>query len=114
MVDITTLQDEIVADLTSELSGEDTFNPDALRIKVKMAIKEIISKRCYENSSYDDEMILADLENSFYSTILNLARYDYNQIGAEGQSGHSENSVNRQWADRNSLLLNVHSFVKVL
>lgn len=113
MIDITTLQDEIVADLTTELSGEESFNLDALTIKVKLAIKEVMSKRSYENSSLDDESILADLTNHFYSTIANVARYDYNQIGAEGQDSHSENSISRKWVDRNSLFQNVHAFVKV-
>lgn len=113
-VDIATLQTSIVTDLTAELSNEPTFNAVALTNKVKLAILDVMARRNYENSSYDDAKILADLTDHYYATITNLARYDYNQIGAEGQSAHSENSVNRTWVERDSFLRSVHSFVKIL
>lgn len=113
-VDISALQTAIEADLTNELSGEPTFNASALSTKVKLAILDVYSRRCYENSSYTDAQIENDLYVHYYATITNLARYDYNQIGAEGQTTHDENSVKRVWVDRDALLRSVHAFVKVL
>lgn len=107
------LQDEIVADLTIELSEDDDFSADVLAIKVKNAIREIKSARNYQNS-YTDEMIEKDLETNYYSTIVNLARYDYNQIGAEGEVNHSEGDVSRSWVDRKEFFNGVTPFVKIL
>ena len=112
-IDFTELQDEIVSDLTTELNKDADFDAEILAIKVKSAIKEIINKRAYEYTSYKDKEILADLEK-YYSMIMNVARYDYNQRGVEGQTGHSEGGTNRTWADRDKLFIGLHSFVKVL
>lgn len=107
------LQDEIVADLTIELQEDDDFSADILAVKVKNAIREIKSARMYPNT-YTEEMIEKDLETNYYSVITNLARYDYNQNGAEGESSHSEGDVSRNWVDRNSFFNGVMPFVKIL
>ena len=107
------LQEEIVADLTTELQGDDDFNASILAVKVKNAIKEIKSARMYP-SSYTDEKIIKDLSDNYYSSIINLARYDYNQVGAEGQSAYSEGDTSRTWVDRNSLFNGIAPFVKIL
>lgn len=107
------LQEEIVADLTTELQGDDDFNASILAVKVKNAIKEIKSARMYP-SSYKDEKIINDLSDNYYSSIINLARYDYNQVGAEGQSVYSEGDTSRTWVDRNSLFNGIAPFVKIL
>lgn len=107
------LQDEIVADLTIELSEDDDFSADVLAVKVKNAIKEIKSARMYP-SSYTDEKIIKDLSDNYYSSIINLARYDYNQVGAEGHSAYSEGGTSRTWVDRNSLFNGIAPFVKIL
>lgn len=112
-IDFSELQNEIVADLTNELSGEDTFNADILTIKVKLAIKDVISRRNYSASGLTDEDILADLEN-YYAVITNVARYDYNQIGIEGEVSHSENGVSRSYSKRDSLFNGVYAFVGVI
>ena len=113
MVDISTLQNDITTLLATELGNDPNFNIDLLRIKVGLAIRDVMGKREYGNSHYTDEKILDELSTRYYSTITNLARYDYNQSGAEGQKNHSENSVSRTWYDRNKLLSDVHSFVKI-
>lgn len=113
MVDISLLQAEIVNELTVELSGEPTFAAEILELKVKNAIRDVMTARNYSATSKTDEQIIVDLYG-YYSTIVNLARYDYNQIGAEGQSQHTENSVSRTWVDRNSILRSVNAFVKIL
>ena len=114
MVDITGLQEMIVTDLTAQLRGEDSFKESALNAKVKTAILDVMGKREYGNSHYTDDKILDELGTRFYSTITRLALYDYNQMGAEGQTQHSENSINRSWSERNKILSDVHPFVKIL
>ena len=106
------LQDEIVAELTVELQDEPTFNVNILAIKVKNAIREVKMKRNYQATSYTDEQIEKDLYN-YFSVIKSVALYDYNQIGAEGEQSHSENSISRTWVDRDDLFKGVHAFVKV-
>ena len=99
------LQDELIADLMLELSSEPTFNADALKQKVVGAIREVKRARKYP-SYYTDEQIQTDLYE-YYSNIRNIALYDYNKIGAEGETSHSENGVNRSYADRNKLFAGI-------
>lgn len=114
MVDISGLQETLVTELTAQLEGEESFDAIALNAKVKIAILDVMGKREYENSHYTAEKILDELGTRYYSTITRLALYDYNQSGAEGQSQHSENAINRGWIDRNKILSDVHPFVKIL
>ena len=106
------LQDEIVAELTVELQDEPTFNVNILATKVRNAIREVKMKRNYQATSYTDEQVEKDLYN-YFSVIKSVALYDYNQIGAEGEQSHSENSISRTWVDRDDLFRGVHAFVKV-
>ena len=106
------LQGELVADLTAELKNDPSFDADILSVKVKNAIKDVALRRNYGATSYSNEMIKSDLEN-YYSIIRSIALFDYNQIGAEGQESHSENSVSRTWVSRESLFNGVIAFVKV-
>lgn len=112
-VDFSTLQAAIVADLTIELGGEAGFNTNLLTVKVRNAIRDVMMRRNYEATSYNEAKILADL-NNYYSTIEAIAIYDYNQVGMNGQSSHNENSINRSWVDRDDLLKGVHAFVKCI
>lgn len=114
MIDYTDLQASIVSDLTLELNGEDSFNTVVLEQKVKLAILDVYARRNYKYSHYSDKDILEELSTRYYSVITDLARYDYNQIGAEGESSHIENSVSRTYRDRDRLLASVHAFVKIL
>ena len=95
------LQEELLSDLTLELEDDDNFQPKALLQKVVGAIREVKTARNYP-SHYSDVQIERDLYR-WYSQIRNLALYDYNQIGAEGQTSMGENGVSRSWVDRNSL-----------
>ncbi len=114
MVDINSLKNQITSLLATELHAEDGYNADLLASKVELAIRDVMGRREYGNSHYTDAKILEELSGRYFSTITNLARYDYNQSGAEGQKNHSENSVSRTWYDRNKLLSDVHAFVKIL
>lgn len=56
-----------------------------------------------EARHYPSEMSASDIEADMLKYITNikkLSKYDFNQIGAELQSSHSENGVNRQYSDR--------------
>lgn len=106
------LQEQIVDELTVELSDDDAFNSEILEIKVRNAIREVKRKRNYP-ASYTTEMIENDLEN-YYDVIHELALYEYNKVGAEGQSLHSEDDVQRSWVSKDELLKGVHAFVSVL
>lgn len=103
------LRNEISTDLITELGIKNNAEISALNIKVKNAIKEVKRARNYP-SHYTDEMISKDMEN-YYSNIKDIALYDYNQIGAEGQTSHSENGTSRTWKDRKECFNGVIPFV---
>lgn len=106
------LLDEILSDLTTELGLEDNDEISKLSIKVKNAEREVKRARNYPNT-YTSSMIEKDLEN-YYSNIKDLALYDYNQIGAEGEVSHSENGTSRTWKDRKECLNGVFPFVQII
>lgn len=109
-----TLEQEIVADLTAEIGEDDpNFNAKALAVKVKNAVREVRQRRNYQATGMSEDDIQADLQN-YYSNILNIARYDYNQIGAEGEETNKEGDNARTWVNRNTYFNGVYAFVKVL
>lgn len=101
---------EVLNDLEIELNGEATYNSEQLKKKVKNAIAEVRRARKYP-SSYTDEQIQADLYG-YYSNIYNIALYDYNQIGAEGEQSHSENGISRSYIDRDKLFAGITPFAR--
>lgn len=106
------LLDLIIEDLSTELSMTDEdFNIDILTSKVNQAYREVKIARKYP-SHYTDDMIKTDIEN-YYSNIRNIALYDYNQLGAEFQSGHSESQVGRTWIDRDKLFSGIYPLSKL-
>lgn len=103
------LQNEIFTDLSIELGITDNADMSVLKVKIKNAIREVKNARNYP-SYYDDEKIKSDMEN-YYSNIKDIALYDYNQIGAEGQVSHSENGTSRAWKDRKECFNGIIPFV---
>lgn len=100
------LEQELIADLTTELQiADENFNPMLLLSKVRNALREVKRARKYPES-YSDSRIEHDMYD-YYSNIRNIALYDYNKIGAEGEQSHSENSTNRSYVDRNSLFVGI-------
>ena len=95
------LQEELLADLTLELEDSDNFQSKALLQKIMGAIREVKTARNYP-SHYSDLQIERDLYH-FYPNIRHLALYDYNQIGAEFEESHGENSISRSWCERKEL-----------
>ena len=90
------LMNEILEDLKTELSLEKDSDINILSSKVKNAVREIRRDRNYP-TVYTDKMIASEI---YYSNIRELALYDFNQVGAEGQTSHSENGTSRAWKSR--------------
>ncbi len=96
------LEQEIIADLTEELSiSDENFNADLLLSKVRNALREVKKARKYPEY-YTKSQIDRDMYD-YYSNVRNIALYDYNLIGAEGQASSSENGTSRSYVDRNEL-----------
>lgn len=113
MIDTTVIVKEISTDLARKLKDEgENVSTNTLNIIVKSVVRELIQRREYPDTM-EEEDILADIDK-FYSTIFHVAEYDYNLIGAEGESSHSENGVTRNYVDRNSLFNDVYKFVRFL
>ena len=100
------LDEEIFADLEEELKISDpNFNSDLLRSKVKNAMREVKKARKYP-AYYTEEQINRDMYE-YYSNVRNIALYDYNLIGGEGEQSHSENGVSRSYIDRDKLFAGI-------
>lgn len=107
------LEQEIFADLSAELSVSDkNFNETLLFSKVRNAMREVKRARNYPKT-YSDSQIEEDMCD-YFSNIRNIALYDYNQIGAEGQSSSGENGTSRSYVDRDKYFGGICPFVRVL
>lgn len=104
------LQKDLEAELASELHNES--DKASLSSKIKGAYREIKCKRNYQNH-HTEEFIDSDMDN-MYSIIKELALYDWNHIGGEGEISHSENGTSRTWYSRDDILRKVVPFVNVL
>ena len=99
--------EEIIEELTTELretEGE-RFNETLLRSKVKSAYRAVHTARKYPKS-YTEAMIERDMEN-YYSQVKDIAMFDFNQIGAEGQTQYSQDGVSVHYVDRDKLFYGV-------
>ncbi len=107
------LIEELLEDLSNELSSELHTDADKviLSSKIKGAYREVKLCRRYQKY-HTQEFVDADMEN-YYSVIKYLALYDWNHIGGEGQTGHSENGTSRTWHSRDEILAKVTPFVQV-
>lgn len=102
------LLDEILEDLMNELDLLEDSDIAILTSKIKNAYREVKRARNYP-ASYTETAIAKDMEN-FYPNILELALYDFNQVGVEGQVSHNENSTSRTWKSRRECLDGVYAF----
>lgn len=98
---------EIITDLTTELmvTDADLFNLALLTSKVNNAVMEVRAARQYPKS-YSNAMIENDLLK-YYSAIRNIAFYDYNQSGAEGQTSYSGDGNNIHYVDRKTMFAQI-------
>lgn len=99
---------EILEDLKTELDLKEESDVAVLTSKVKNAVREVRLKRNYPEH-FSEDQIANDLEKH-YSNIRELALYDFNQYGAEGQTSHNENGTNRTWKSRNDCLIGVFAY----
>lgn len=88
-----------------EVTEGDRFNEVLLKSKVDNAYREVQTARRYP-SSYTEASIERDMEN-YYSQVRSVALYDYNQVGAEGQTSFSEDGSSIHYVDRKSLFAGV-------
>lgn len=102
MVDTTNFEQNIAKAIGLEMRNDPSFNPDIVASKVSSVVRELIQRRRYNKSKMTDAQIEEDLEN-FYPQVLNVARYDFNTIGAEGEDRHTENGVDRTFTERNKM-----------
>lgn len=99
--------EEIIEELTTELretEGE-RFSETLLRSKVKSAYRAVQTVRKYPKS-YTEAMIERDMEN-YYSQVKDIAMFDFNQIGAEGQTQYSQDGVSVHYVDRDKLFYGI-------
>lgn len=113
MVDTTRFEKNITDALALEMSGEPTYNADVVASKVSAVVKELIQRRRYKKAGMADYAIEEDLED-YYTQALNVARYDFNTIGAEGEERHTENGVDRTFTERGKLWAGVVPISRVI
>lgn len=101
------LVDDILTELTAEISPVegDKFNATLLEIKINGAYRDVQLARKYP-STYTSALIEADMAN-YESNIVALARFDYNQIGSEGQTQYSADGTSIHYVDRDKLFAGV-------
>ena len=99
---------EILEDLKTELDLKKDSDIAVLTSKVKNAYREVKRTRNYQ-PCHTQEFIDKDM-NNFYSNIRELALYDFNQVGGEGQVSHSENGTSRAWKDRKECFNGITAF----
>ena len=104
------LQEDLEAELSSELHNDS--DKASLSSKIKGVYREIKGKRNYQEH-HTEEFIASDM-GKMYSIIKYLILYDWNHIGGEGQTSHSENGTSRTWHSRDEILAKVVPFVSVL
>ena len=101
------MREEIIEELKTELmvtEGE-KFNETLLTSKVNNAYRSVQTARKYP-PSYTDAMIERDMKK-YYTQVRDIALYDYNQIGAEGQTQYSQDGVSVHYVDRDKLFYGV-------
>lgn len=99
--------------LTSDVTVFDRKEDNPrLELLIKQATNEVINRRMYPKS-YTQEQIEDDLKK-FEDVIINLTVYDRSQAGEAYMASYTENGVSRNWKDRDTLLICVYPFVKVL
>lgn len=106
---VTNEEDDTTSDVVVFDNKED--NP-LIEQLIKQAAEDVKAKRNYPDN-YTDEMITEDLKQ-FEGVIVNLAVYDHSQAGENFMASYGENGVSRTWKARDSLIVGVFPFAKVL
>lgn len=105
--------ENLIDDIMTYFS-KDNEDYDMVDLAVRRAIRSFAKKRNYP-SSYTDEKKETDMEEC-QDCIFDLAIYFLIKQGAEFQSAHSENSVNRTWNSESDIFADhgVFPFVNAL
>lgn len=103
--------EQIIEELSEELATTENggnFNSVLLESKVRDAYREVKTVRRYPKNM-NPESIEEDMEY-FYGVVKNVARYDYNQVGSEGQTSYSADGVSIKYVNRDNLFKDVKVF----
>lgn len=102
---------DLIDDLTIELQIADpSFDASLLEVKVKNAVRDVARVRNYPKT-YTQSQIDEDIKR-YYTNAREIARYDYQLVGADFQTSSNENSISRSWVSRNSLFSGVVPIAK--
>lgn len=104
------LQTDMEAELVSELKNDS--DKALLSSKIKGAYLTVKRKRNYQEHHTED--FIDDDMRSMYDIVRELTMYDFNHVGAEGETSHSENGINRTWNPRTNILREVIPFATVI
>lgn len=88
-----------------EITEGDKLNETLLQSKVDAAYQDVKTARNYPGT-YSDDKVNADMER-YYSVIRSVALFDYNQVGAEGQSSYSADGTSIHYLNRDKLFKGV-------
>lgn len=105
--------EEITSDLWNKLKNEPNLTEDIVQSEVRATVRDLRMKRNYIATPMSESDIERDMEN-YYSTIRKVAEARLVKLGAEGESQHTENGINRTYVSEDELWKGVHAFVKVL
>ena len=108
------IEQEIIAELTTEFKKEPWFDAEILAIKVRDAYRKVKSRIGFENTSYSEKKIENELRCKYFQDIKDVARYNISIMGADFQTSHSENGVSRTWRTEDEVLGNISAYVKFL
>lgn len=99
---MSTIQEDLIADLTVELSlADENFSTALLTSKVNNAVREVKAERNYPEY-YTDAQIENDIAR-YYSIIREIVLYDYSHVGAYGEVQRNEDGIGRTYAERKDL-----------
>lgn len=106
--------DEIFENLKTEILADeaqaDLLSENLLKTKIKSAYREVQRARNYPKS-YTDAQIEQDMLN-YQTNIEDIARYDYNSVGAEGLSSYSGDGTSIHYKDRDKLFYGVYPIAR--
>jgi hypothetical protein len=97
------MKNRIIEVLEPELQATDpNYNADLLEAKADQTLEEAQVIRNYAQVGYSEQTILADMSTGL-PVFINVTRYDYNKIGAEGQSQYSGDGESLHYLDRGKM-----------
>ena len=111
--------DEYEVEIDAETNETHVVFPSKPKLEVVLqdlidtAKQDIKDYRRYP-SDWDAERVEADIAENYNHIVVELALYDYNMRGAEGETSHNENGVNRSFVSRESILGKITPFCNIL